>query len=196
MQEQIEISSYTMTQDDRKLALPHFFDKNPELKKRVMEFLRQIPDAEKKNTFDAFRKFVSGDLTWAEVQHVPKRLLKELAKIGYLKFQMADYQGAEILFKGLAIIDHNNWYYRAALGAVYQKQGFYDSAIDEFTVALQIKEDEITSLVNRGECYMKIHDFDSALEDFTRATQAEVEENNPWKKRAVTLSKQIVGDKE
>ena len=32
-----------------------------------------------------------------------------------------DFAAAESLFKGLSVIDHTNWYYRAALGTIYQK---------------------------------------------------------------------------
>lgn len=196
MQGHVAIETRTMSQDGSKISLPGFFDKNPELKRRVVAFLRSVPDAEKKDTVEAFRKFVSGDLTWAEVRHVPRRLLKELAKIGYFKFQSGDYKGAEILFKGLAIIDHNNWYYRSALGAVYQKQGLYEAAIDEYTVALQIKDDEATSLVNRGECLMRVGDLDSALEDFTAVTTIVIDPDSPWRKRAEILTRKILSGAE
>lgn len=184
----------TMPQDDPAPALPRFFDKNPELKARVVRMLNAIPAEEKQANLAAFKKFVSGELTWAEVKHVPRRLLKELAKVAYFKFQMGDFKGAEIIFKGLAIVDHTNWYYRVALGAVFQKQGFYDQAIEEYGVALTLKEDEITSLVNRGECHLKSGDLDSALEDFTAVSRLPLAEGNPWKKRAALLSQRILTD--
>jgi tetratricopeptide (TPR) repeat protein len=182
----------TMPQEDSAVTLPLFFDKNPELKARVVKMLAAIPAAEKQGHLDAFKKFVSGELTWAEVKHVPRRLLKELAKVAYFKFQKGDFKGAEILFKGLAIIDHTNWYYRVALGAIFQKQGCLNQAIEEYGVALTLKEDEVVSLVNRGECHLKSGDLDAALEDFTAVGRLPLPEGNPWKRRATLLSQKIL----
>jgi tetratricopeptide (TPR) repeat protein len=182
-------SSVTMSSD---IELPVFFDRNPELKAKLQDYLRSVPEAQKRENVELFRKFLTGELTWAEVKKIPKPLLKELARVGYQRLLQKDYRGAEVLFKGLAIIDHNNWYYRAALGAVFRQEGHWEQAIEEFSIALNLRPDEVTCLVNRGECYLHGKNFDAALEDFIAVTNSDLPKESPWRKRAEVLSRKIV----
>lgn len=171
------------------------FDENPELKKKLIEHLQKLPEEEKKRDVHLVQKFLEGEITWAEVKNIPKKLLKEIAKIAYLKFKQQDFKKAEILFKGLALLDHLNWYYRAALGAVFQKRGLFEQAIEEYDVALRLKPQEVTSLLNRGQCFVRLKDFDAALQDFNAILKSPLEENSPWRKRARTLSQAILTTK-
>ena len=177
---------------EKDIELPKMFDENPELKKKLIEHLRKLPLAEKQRDVRLVQKFLEGEITWAEVKDVPKRLLKEIAKIAYLKFKQQDFKKAEILFKGLALLDHLNWYYRAALGAVFQKQGLFEQAIEEYDMALRLKADEATSLLNRGQCFLKFKDFDAALQDFDAVLKLPLDKNSPWRKRAQTLSQAVL----
>ena len=174
--------------------IPRIFDRNPELKKRVEEYLAKIPRAKKEEDMRKFEKFVAGEMTWAEIKGYPKMLLKELARMAYLKFKIGDYNLAESLFKGLSIIDHANWYYRAVLGAVYQKQKLYEQAIEEYTMALSLNEKEVTSLTNRGECHLHLKNTIQARKDFEAAVMLDPEEKNSWGKRARVLLKKLIDE--
>lgn len=178
--------------DHHDIQLPRCFDENPELKGRLMEFLRGQPVTDPQRSVEAVEKFVSGELSWAEIKHIPKSLLKELARVAYLKFKTGDYRKAEILFKGLAVLDHLNWYFRAALGAVFQKQGLFEQAVEEYTIALELHPDELSSRVNRGQCYLKLGEFDAALADFDRVLKMGLDEKDAWRKRASTLSQAVL----
>ena len=172
--------------------LPSTFDQNPELKKRLEEFLDSLPEEKKQRNIELVTKFLAGELSWAEVKDIPQALLKTLSTVAYQKFKEGDLKMAEILFKGLAVLDHHNWYYRSGLGAVYQKMGLIDQALAEYTMALQIHEDEPTCLLNRGICLMKQKDYDSALEDFNQILSLGLEESSPLAKRARALSQAIL----
>lgn len=176
---------------DDTIRLPAFFDKHPEVKEKLVAYLKTIPPEEKKKNVEEFNKFISGELTWGEIRKISKRMQRELARVAYLKFKMKEYLKAETLFKGLAIVDHTNWYYRAALGAVYQKQKKYQEAIDEYGVALDLKADELSCVVNRGECYMMVKDFTAAQKDFNRIIGMRLPTNNPWIIRARALSQRM-----
>ena len=182
----------TMVERTDQIQLPRCFDENPELKNKLLDFLSTQPATDKRKSVEAVEKFVTGEMTWAEIKHIPTSMLKELARVAYLKFKTGDYRKAEILFKGLAVLDHLNWYFRAALGAVFQKQGFFEQAIDEYTMALELKPGEVTSLVNRGQCHLKSGDTDAALADFNTVIQQGLLADNPWLKRACTLSQAIL----
>lgn len=176
---------------DSQIRLPKFFDKNPDLKARAIEYLKSIPPEEKQRRLNDYKKFVSGEITWGEISKVSKRMQKELARVAYLSFKMKDYNRAETLFKGLAVVDHTNWYYRAALGAVYQKQNKYEEAIEEYTIALKIKQDEVSCYVNRGECCMLLDDFEAAKKDFEHVLHMKLAKNNPWLIRVKALMQRM-----
>lgn len=173
------------------ITLPKIFDKNPELKKRMEAYLANVSDEKKEEDYKKFEKFVSGELTWAEIKNYPRTFLKELAEIAYLKYRSGDYVISESLFKGLSIIDHTNWYYRAALGTIYQKQDLLEQAIDEYSTALMFEENEISCLVNRGECYLRLSQNEEAKADFEKAVALDSQQKNPWGKRAFVLLKKI-----
>lgn len=172
----------------RKTLLQFYFDKHPELRAKITETLSRVTEDEKKRNFEMIEKFVAGELTWAEIKRVPQSLLRHLAKIAYHEFKTGNFKKAEELFKGLAVLDHKNWYYRAALGAVFQKQGMYEHAVEEYGAALKLNPGEVTSLVNRGQCRMELNDATAAREDFDAAAGLPLEPMNPWLKRARTLS--------
>lgn len=168
------------------------FDKDPELKKRVQDFLASIPEEKKAENFEKFKKFIVGQMTWADIKGYPKEFLKHLADVAYLKYRKKEYGLAEILFKGLSIIDHTNWYYRAALGAIYQQQELYHQAIEEYSLALKKNGEEMSSLTNRGECYMKLKNNREAIKDFEGAIKLDADNSNASAKRSRALLASIV----
>ncbi|MBU0506536.1 MAG: hypothetical protein ABII18_11605 [bacterium] len=172
--------------------LPKFFDKYPEAKARMIDYLKTVPEEQKIERLREFFKFLNGEVTWGEICKISKRFQKEIARIAYLHFKMQKYDQAEKVFKALAIVDHTNWYYRAALGAIYHKKKLYENAVDEYSTALFLREDEITSLVNRGECLMMLKDFKGALKDFDNVAQLNLPDKNPWNIRARVLKQRVL----
>lgn len=188
---------YSMTPEKKKSKrprIPKIFDRNPELKKKVEAYLDKIPKKKKEEDLKKFEKFVAGEMTWAEIKGYPKALLKLLAQTAYMKFKSGDYKLAESLFKGLSVIDHTNWYYRTALGAIYQKQKLYDQAIEEFNIALSLNDKEISSFTNRGECYLNLENYAEALKDFEAAVSLDEEGKNAWGNRARVLKRKLIDE--
>lgn len=183
-----------MTDKQKTFRLPAFFDKDPELKKRILEFDTnyQATEEEKQKSFEAVKKFVEGEVTWAEIRNIPKRLLKALAGYGYDKYKKGELDKAEKLFKGLAVIDHTNWYYRSALGSIFQKQKLFEEAADEYSLAIELNENEVSNFLRRGQCYMQLEDWDAALEDFVMIRSMGLKDDSPWLKKANALAKTIL----
>lgn len=180
-----------MSDNNREIKLPSFFDKDPELKAKILEKVKNTPQEERDKLLTEFFKFVNGEMTWGEIIKVSKRLQKEYARVAYLKFKMKDYDRAESMFKTLAVLDHTNWYYRAALGAIYQRQNMFQEAVDEYDKALMLKEEEISCYVNRGECYMRLKEFETAQKDFDFVMKMDLPKNNPWLMRTRILSQRL-----
>ncbi len=172
-------------------ALPKVIAQEPLLKKKAEDFLAHISPEQKKKDFEKFEMFVRGEITWAEIKGFPKYMLKELSRIAYTKYKTGDYIVAESLFKGLSIIDHVNWYYRSALGAIYQKQKLYEQAIEEYGMTLALNNQEISALTNRGECQMRLNNFAAALQDFDKAIALDPGYLNTWTKRAKLLKQRL-----
>lgn len=169
----------------------NFFDKHPEIKTQIVGYLKDIPKDEREKSLEQFYRYINGEMSWAEIRKISRRLQKEVARVAYLKFKMREYDSAETLFKGLAVIDHRNWYYRAAMAAIYQRQRKYEQAIEEYTTALQLKPDEVTALVNRGECRAILKDFVGATVDLDRVLSLPLPENNPWVVRTKVLKGRV-----
>lgn len=181
----------TSSQKKEDARLPAFFDRYPETRDKILEYLKTIPHDQKKKHLEDFKKYLNGEMTWGEIRGITKRMQKELARVAYLKFKTGDFAGAETLFKGLAIADHTNWYYRAALGAIFQKQKKYHDACIEYTAALELKETEPSCLVNRGECLMMQGQHDQARADLDLVTQSGLAANSPWMMRAKVMLKRL-----
>lgn len=180
-----------MTDQNDNLSLPPYFDQYPDVRDRLLAEARKVPQKERQKLVTDFLRFVTGEATWGEIINFPKILQKEVAKIGYMLFKKQDYQKAESLFKGLTIMDHTNWYYRVALGAIFQKTKRYDDAIEEYTLALSLNPGDPSCLVNRGQCFMQQGENERAVEDFKRVLNLNLTEDNPWRKRCEVLHQQL-----
>lgn len=176
--------------------LPALFDRDPALKAELTAYLDTLSPEKKEEDFQKFIKFIRGEMTWAEIKGYPQEALKLISKYAFAQFKRGEFQEAETLFKGLSIMDHNHWYYRAALGAIYQKQNRYEDALEEYDAALELKEDEMSSLTNRGECRLHLGDREEAFKDFDSAIKLDPDGKNPWAKRARILRSQALRQKE
>lgn len=176
---------------DNDVRLPHFFDAHPELKAHMVSYLQTLSREEKQKNLEQYLRFVNGDITWGEIRGITKRMQREVARVAFLKFKQQDYPKAERLFTGLSVIDHTNWYFRAALGAVFQKQKRFDQAVNEYDIALQLKEGEVSCLVNRAECHLVLNNLAAAKKDLETVTGLKMPGTNPWIMRAKLLGRRL-----
>lgn len=177
------------------MELPKIIADDPELKKKVEAYLARIPAEQKERDWEGFKKFVSGEITWAELTSIPKTVLKEIAEIAYYKMTKGEYAVAETLFKGLSVIDHTNWYYRAALGAVFQKQKNHAEALEEYTNAITLSDAEVSTYVNRAECHLALGDRAAAIDDLKHALELDKPVATRWGKRAQAVLAAMQGKK-
>ncbi|MBX7149099.1 hypothetical protein K1X76_08425 [bacterium] len=171
------------------VKLPSFLDKKPDLKKKIAEVVGQTPLAKRKQDIEKLKQFFTGELSWVEVKQLPRRYINEMAKIATMEFKLGHLKRAEAIFKGLCVIDHKTAYHHRALGAVYQKQKNFESAVEKYNMALVAKENDISTLVNRGECYLHLNNKVQALADLNAAINLDKNGKNPWANRARVLVK-------
>lgn len=177
--------------EQHNVDLPECFDEHPALKKKLQEYLKTVPESEKQKTYRDYQRFVNGDVTWGEIRKISKRLQKEIARVAYMHFKFKRFEKAETLYKGLTIADHTNWFFRASLAAVYQKQKRFEEAADEYSKALYIKPDANLCLINKAECLMMLKEYDEAHEDLEKVLRSDLADNSPWKMRAHMLKNRV-----
>jgi tetratricopeptide (TPR) repeat protein len=174
----------TMTKEeaDRELErfLKHLEDDFKDTPKELMEI-------GSKKVID----FIKGELSWADMFNIPKKMVREMVEYGYLQFQAGRYQDAERFFKMLTIMDWNNSYYHSMMGSILQRQKRFGEAVAEYSEAIKLNPNDAVSLTNRGEIYMQHKLLDDAVADFEKAVSLDPKKENKWSNRARVLKAQI-----
>lgn len=137
--------------------------------KQLQETFNRIPPQEREILETKVDRFLAGEISWAEFDSYPPELLLEIARMGQSFVDLNRFKEAETIFKGLAILDHKNYFYRGMLGSLYQKQKAYVDAISEYSLAVELNPKDIASYTNRGECWQKLGMHADALADFEMA---------------------------
>ncbi len=148
------------------------FDPTPQRKKYVIELLY---------------KFFAQEITYSELTGIPQKELFQLAEAGHLKLTYGRVEEAQKVFECLVKLDPHNYYYHAALGSVYQKQKKYVEAVFEYTESLRFNQEDVASMVNRGEIYLLHKNFRKAAEDFRGAILKDPHGRNNFSNRARSL---------
>lgn len=152
----------------------------------------RIPAHEREKVEHQVEQYLAGEISWAEFEGYPPELLYEIAKIGQSFIEINRLDDAESLFKGLAIFDHKNYYYRGILGSIYQKKHQYIDALTEYSLAIDLNPTDIPSYANRGECWLKVGALDEAKADFEKAMALGEKNLDKWANRARILHKNLM----
>lgn len=151
----------------------------------------RIPKDEQEKIEKKVEQFMQGTIGLAEFEGYPPELLYQIAKIGNSYVDLGKLKEAEAIFKGLALLDHNNYYYRGMLGAIYQRQRHYIDAITQYSLAIVMNPEDIPSYTNRGECWLKVGVHADALADFAKVLSLGEKKVDPWVNRARILHKNL-----
>lgn len=158
---------------------------------KLEEALKNLPPTKLAEAKKEADQFLSGDLSWADLSQYTPEMLYKTAEAGFNQFRIGQYDSAERIFKGLTVIDPENYYYHQMLGAVFQRRDKNAEAIVEYTVASDINPKDIVSLTNRGEVYMKLGILELAVADFDRAIALDPKNEDKWANRSRVLKEQV-----
>lgn len=97
---------------------------------------------------------------------------KTFLNAGYLTYKLNE-NTKDISFLNKAIeLDSNNMIEAYFIrGIIYKNSKLYESAIQDFTKAIESNFACKTSLLNRGICYLELKNFENAFLDFEKVTQ-------------------------
>ena len=120
---------------------------------------------------DQLLALVNGEATFQDFFSLSDDVLLAWANQGYLFYKQGKYEESEVIFKGLVTLNPKIAYYHTALGSLYEAQEEYDKALEEFNAALEIDNDDICALINRGEISLRKGQVLEAAEDFKKGIE-------------------------
>src|SRR4029450_13615852 len=88
-------------EEEEKAKNPELWKKNTEYLNYINSLLEKISDEDAEKASKMREKFIEGGVIWAEVEGGPRKVLHEMAQMGYLQLQRGKLKEAEKFFKGL-----------------------------------------------------------------------------------------------
>jgi tetratricopeptide (TPR) repeat protein len=137
---------------------------------------------------DRVEKFVMGELTLGQLYGITIEEAYSMAEIGYTMMEQGRLKDAQIIFQGLVLSNPYDGYFHAVLGAIYQKLGMIDGAVEEYSLSLALDPSNVEAYVNRGELMIQKGNFIQAAEDFKSAIAMDPDAENPSANRARALA--------
>jgi len=137
---------------------------------------------------DRVEKFIMGELTLGQLYGITIEEAYSIAEIGYTMLEQGRLKDAQTVYQGLVLANPYDAYFHAVLGTIYQKLGFIDGAIEEYTLALGLDPANVEAYVNRGELMIQKGNFLQAASDFKRAIELDPDGENPVANRARALA--------
>jgi tetratricopeptide (TPR) repeat protein len=158
------------------ISVEHYLKKIdvPEMQRLIDKGQVELPTATPPSIDDTYtaaniEKFILGEITWAQLQGITMEQAYAMAEFGYGLYKEGKYHDAQKLFEGLIICNPYDSYFQNMLGAVYQQLDMKDEALESYTHAIELDEENLHAWVNRGELLLQNGDFDKALDDLKRA---------------------------
>lgn len=173
-----------MSRTDADIEMEKFFGK---LEENLKDVPQEVIEAGAGKVID----FIKGKVSWADMFNVTPGVMKQMAELGYLKFQAGRFEEAERFYKVLTILDSKNSYFHSMLGTILHREKRNGEAIVQYTEALDLNPHDIVSLVNRGEIYMQHGWLNDAEADFAKAASLDPDKEDKWADRARVLQRQI-----
>ena len=159
----------------------------PELEK----VLKTVPPEKLALAKKEAEKIISGNVSWADLSQYTPEKIQKMVEYGYEQFKVGKYDSAERIFRGLTVIETDNYYYHQMLGAVFQRTERHPEAVVEYSIALDLNGEDTVALTNRGEVYFKLGLYEMATADFDRAVKLDPDKDDKWANRARSLLEQI-----
>lgn len=156
-------------------------------KERAQSKLHDPTPQRKKYVTDLLFQFLTDQISYAQMTGISQKELYRLSEVGHVKLKHGRVAEAQKIFSCLVKIDHKNPFYHSCLGSVHQKKGQFVDAVYEYSEAIKLKKDDLTSLVNRGEIYLKHKNYKKAAEDFRAAILLDSQGRDMFANRARSL---------
>jgi tetratricopeptide (TPR) repeat protein len=137
------------------------------------------------------RRFVNGEITWAQVEGMTFEQAQRIAKVGCELAGRGRLEDARVIFEGLVAGNPKDTASQVALGAIYQRLNRKADAMACYDKALRLFDRNVVALANRGELRIKSNDA-GGIDDLTRAVEIDPKGLTAASRRARALLSFIV----
>jgi len=142
------------------------------------------PQDEAKVSPELAARLIGGQMTLAEFTGLSRETLYEIAQIGYRMLNSGKLEQAREIYRGLVAADPYDSVFHCHLAAAHHRLGDLDSALKEYTQALQFNYANADALVGRGEIYLHQEQLSEAVKDLRKATELDPQAEKPSTVRA------------
>jgi tetratricopeptide (TPR) repeat protein len=144
-------------------------------------------------TAEKLEQWVKGEITWAQVEGITMDQAYAFAELGYQLFEQGRYDDAQQIFEGLVIANPYDGYFHSVLGSIYARKDMHEEAVVEYTIALELDDEDLQSFVNRAELLLQHGEFEYAMEDLKEAILLDPDAEDPAGIRARALAAATAG---
>jgi tetratricopeptide (TPR) repeat protein len=137
---------------------------------------------------DNLARWMRGEVTLRELYGLSEPEMGSLSQVGYTLYTKGQYQEATAIFRGLAVIDPGEAYYRLALGTMCLEQDDFEAAEVWLNEAVRLDGKALAAYVNRGELYLRKGMVVEGAQDLARAVELDPEGKDPLTGRARALA--------
>ena len=123
-----------------------------------------------------------------ETLGVTAAAMASLLITGHGLYEQGRMEDARKIFQGVLLLDETNPYAHAMLGAIHQKQGAIEQAVEFYSESIKLHPKDISTLTNRGECNLTLGRLLEAAADLKAAIALDVDGKNVAANRARFLA--------
>jgi type III secretion system low calcium response chaperone LcrH/SycD len=150
--------------------------------------VRMLGDVESPFTEENLRKFLLGEITWAQLQGITMEQAYAFAEMAYTLFEQGKYDEAQAIFEGLVISNPYDAYFHSMLGAIYARKDMQEEAAEEYSISIELDPDNIIPYVSRAEILLQHGEFEHAMDDLKKAIELDPNGEDPSGLRARALA--------
>jgi tetratricopeptide (TPR) repeat protein len=139
------------------------------------------------------KKFMIGEMTWAQLEGITMEQAYAFAELGYTLFEQGRYDEAQQIFEGLVISNPYDGYLHSVLGSIYARKDMHEEAVVEYSIAMELDPENIMVYVNRAEILLQHGEFEYAMDDLKAAIDLDPNGEDPAGLRARALAAATAG---
>jgi len=138
------------------------------------------------------RRFVRGELTFAQLEGLGEREARKLAHMGHELFRRGRLHDARILFEGMCALNPLDAYPHQILGAIAERESRREEAEQHYDLCLRLKVRNPWVLARRGELRLLRDAVGEGIVDLERALDLAPPEAT-YRERAAVLLERLRG---
>ncbi len=131
----------------------------------------------------------AGKITWAEALSITRTEAYGMANAAQRFLDIGQVDRARAIVEGLVVLNPQDGYFHAFLGALKGQKGDEDGALECYSNAIRLDDKNLAARLNRAELLLGKGDIEAAIADLAAATKLDPQGATPLGKRALSLAR-------